>query len=166
MAIHIKTKGILETQRKFRKFKMIIAQGRREPFEEIGKEAVALIRKKTKSGKDYNYKRFKKYSPEYAKTKGQKKVDLEVSEDMLNAISYQAFAKKTRIYVKKKKHSKAKINTYRLAVVHNFGAMAGRNHNAKIHKREFMGFAKKDERKLKLIYKKWLFREKRKVFKK
>ena len=102
----LKIIGLKATQRKMSLLKNLVRKGDKKLFEDIGKDAVALIRKKTKSGKDFEYNKFQKYSPEYAKKKGQKSVDLEVSEDMMKAIRYQALGKKVRIYVKKLKHSK------------------------------------------------------------
>lgn len=161
----VQVKGLKETQRAFVKFNQKIGQGRREPFEKAGKWAVDLIISKTTSGKDFNNNSFKSYTKEYATSKGRTKVDLVRSAKMLGAISFQAFTKKLRIYVKKKNYKDSKINTYELAVVHNFGAMAGRKHKAKVPSREFMGLTDNDVTKIVKMVRDYYEKELTKVFK-
>ena len=59
------------------------------------------VKKNTFEGKDYKSKSFKKYSDAYSKRKGQRKVDLEVTQTMVDAITTKVItALKGKVFVK------------------------------------------------------------------
>lgn len=67
---------------------------RPDDLRDIGDDVVQLIRDRSqlgfgvrKRGKGYTLYDFPEYTPEYEKFKGQRKVDLTLSEDMLNGLS-------------------------------------------------------------------------------
>lgn len=66
----------------------------------LGSEIIVDIIERTQKGKDVNNKSFKKYSSSYAKTKAKmsSRVNLTVTGNMLNAISFKRISKGLRFY--------------------------------------------------------------------
>jgi phage gpG-like protein len=174
----LKVIGLKKTQKKMRDFKSLIRKGDKKIFQEVGKVGVDIIKKRTAKSKDVDGKKFIKYSEAYAAKKGSSHVDLRVSGKMLRALNFQAFAKKVRFYVKKNKR-KGKLNSFNLAVVHNFGARIihggkaypqkkGKKYLpvAKMPKREFMGFMRNEEKKLFKMIRVFLVKKAKAIFNK
>ena len=97
----VQAKNLKQVQKSFAQFNNSLGKTK-EPFKKAGTWAVDLIISKTTKGTDYKGNPFKNYTKKYADDKGRTKVDLVKSGKMLGAISFQAFTKKLRIYVKKK----------------------------------------------------------------
>lgn len=97
--VELETKGIKEAQRKLLQLRQAVSQGRVGPMKETVELAKSIIIERTAKGIDWNHKPFKPYSTRYAKKK-KSKPNLRVSDDMLDAIRTQAWAKKGRVYVK------------------------------------------------------------------
>lgn len=154
----IKVTGLKQKQRALLRFKKLVRTGKKEIWTKLGDEAVSMIQKRTKRGKDKNGRSFKPYTPAYIKKKGSSNVNLTQSGKMLKSVTKQSWSKKCRIYVKALGRSKQKIDTYNLAVVHDFGTR-------KMPKREFMGLMKSEIKKLKALCKKLYYKEKDKIFK-
>lgn len=159
----LKVNGLNNVQSKLNKIKVLVLRGNKKAFVGAGKLGIKIITERTLDGKDYKNNSFKKYSKKYADAKGSTHVDLFRSGKMLKAMDYQTFAKGLRIYVKKKTHD-GKLNTYNLAVVQNFGANAGKNHTAKIPKREFMGLNDKDIKRILALVRAFFDREIKRIF--
>jgi len=155
--IGMKVTGLKEKQRALVKFRRLIKTGKKEIWVKLGDEAIGMIQKRTKQGKDKDGHKFKPYTAVYIKEKGSSNVNLTKSGKMLKAISKQAWAKKCRIYVKGTAR-KQKIDNFNLAVVHDFGTR-------KMPKREFMGLMKAETKKLKAFCKKLYYKEINKIFK-
>ena len=79
----------------------------------------------TSSGKDYMSKNFEKYSDTYATKKGQKKVDLKVTETMIKAITAKVITALTGMVHIKPNIGPEGRNRNVIAGFHNFGD--GRN---------------------------------------
>ena len=115
-----RSKGLAQAQRRFRQFYAAIGQGRKEPMEIGAKKAIEIIQKRTSAGKDVRGRKFKKYSRAYAKSKGTNHVDLQLTRRMISAVSFQAWAKRARIFVK------GTGELIKKAIVHNNGGRSGR----------------------------------------
>lgn len=145
----VRSNNLKQAQRAFRQFYAAIQQGRKEPMELVAKEAVKIINERTASGKDVSGRRFQKYSPAYAKKKKTNHVDLTLTRQMLNAVSFQAWAKKARIFIK------GTGELIKKAIVHNNGGRSGRGTGFQMPQREFMGVEQEKERIVKIARKWW-----------
>jgi phage gpG-like protein len=146
--VGITVKGLRENRQKLVQLRNFLKDGDAQVWDKIGGIAVDLVQKRTASGRDIKDQSFKPYSKAYAEKKGSHFVNLTVSGKMLDSIRKQSFRNKVRIYFLKRTRAGAKVSNYDLARIHQFGARAGRKHNAKIPQREFMGLSKSDLIKL------------------
>ena len=153
----MKVIGLKEKQRELVKFRNLIKRGKKEIWKELGDEAIDIIKSRTAKGKDIKGKKFKAYTPIYAKKKGSSIVNLKKSGKMLKAINKQTWSRKCRIFVKSTAR-KQKIDNYNLTIVHNFGTR-------KMPKREYMGLIRKEVKKLKELCKRLYYKEVDKIFK-
>jgi hypothetical protein len=146
--VGLEVKGLKEAQRALRDLKLALSQGRVAPMKLVTVKAVKIIRDRTLKGQDVNHNPFTPYSKAYAKKK-KGRPNLKVSEDMLGAVSSQAWAKKGRVYIKRGLQ-------WVKGIVHNNAGRSGRGTGFKMTKREFMGVDKEAD-SLRVIYRNWWY---------
>ena len=146
MTVEYKETGLKDMQRALIKLRQAVGQGRVEPMEKVGGEAIKIIISRTKDGRDVNGNKFTPYCDSYAKKKPGAP-DLTLSGDMLKNIKFQAWTKKCRIYLA--------LGFDRVkGIVHNNRGRSGRGTGFAMPQREFMGVQKEVD-KLRKIFRDW-----------
>lgn len=126
----VKITGAKETAAMFRKVEAFLKD--KKPMENITEGVKEKILKLTAGGKDFQGKKFQKYSTKYEKRKGQSKVDLKLSGKMLGSLETKVLTPSHgRVFVKARGYAATRAKTDMLANIHTTGT-------GKQPRREFM----------------------------
>lgn len=120
----VRIKNIIPTMKMLKGVNEFLSSKR--GVEEITEAVYERILRLTKSGKDYKSRKFRSYTKEYAKRKGQNTVDLEASGDMIDAIFTKIISSRHgQVSVKASRHSRGRTPTDQIAHLHNEGTARG-----------------------------------------
>lgn len=143
----IEAKGFKKVQAEIAWLKRFMLHGDKPLMDAIGKFALKMMLKRTRSGLDKDGRSFKKKKDGSPST-------LQKSGKMLRDMHYEASAKVVRIYVGTR--VRGRITNFNLMVVHARGLKAGRGTGFHMPRRDPMGFSTREINQIRLHFKKLL----------